>query len=115
MESTLQEFQSLTNELSRLEAVKHQIDKDFALSGLSLSENTPTWPKLIEELSSIISVIRSRNDGSWMKIVYRVDLTEKQYRFVKSLGGDSDENLAKAVILREFQKIITRERYRVES
>jgi hypothetical protein len=46
-----------------------------------------------------------------MKIVYRVDLTEKQYRFVKALGGDSDENLAKAVVLREFQKIITRERY----
>jgi hypothetical protein len=43
-----------------------------------------------------------------MKVVYRVDLTEKQYKFVQRMGGNTPENMAKAVVLREFQKVYTR-------
>jgi hypothetical protein len=43
-----------------------------------------------------------------MKIVYRVDLTEKQYKFVQNLGGSTPLNMAKAVVLREFQKVKNR-------
>lgn len=107
----LQEFQALMAEPTRLQAVKAQIEKDFGLAGFEFSADLFSWDALLAELSAGIANIRSRNAGNWMKIVYRVDLTEKQYRFVKALGGDSDENLAKAVVLREFQKIITRERY----
>jgi len=107
----LQEFQALMAEPTRLQAVRAQIEKDFGLSGFEFSSELVSWEALLEELSAGIASIRIRNAGTWMKIVYRVDLTEKQYRFVKTLGGDSDENLAKAVVLREFQKIITRERY----
>lgn len=105
------EFQALMAEPTRLQAVKAQIEKDFGLSGFEFSPELVSWDALLAELSAGIANIRSRNAGTWMKIVYRVDLTEKQYRFVKDLGGDSDDNLAKAVVLREFQKIITRERY----
>ncbi len=107
----LKEFQALMAEPTRLQAVKAQIEKDFGLSGFEFSPELVSWDALLAELSAGIANIRSRNAGTWMKIVYRVDLTEKQYRFVKDLGGDSDDNLAKAVVLREFQKIITRERY----
>lgn len=107
----LKEFQTLMAEPTRLQAVKTQIEKDFALSRFEFSPELISWDALLAELSAGIANIRSRNAGTWMKIVYRVDLTEKQYRFVKDLGGDSDDNLAKAVVLREFQKIITRERY----
>lgn len=110
-ETVLQEFQALMSESSRLVAVQAQIEKDFALSGFVFSGPLISWEGLLLELSAGIATLRNRNAAQWMKIVYRVDLTEKQYRFVKALGGDSDENLAKAVVLREFQKIITRERY----
>jgi hypothetical protein len=109
--STLREFQTLTNGLSRLERMKQQIEKDFGLAGFLFSEDISSWEALLDELAQAIKILRGRNDGTWMKVVFRVDFTEKQYRFVKELGGDSDENLAKAVILREFQKIITREQY----
>ncbi len=111
MDTDLQEFQTLLAEPLRLDAVKAQIEKDFGLSGFTFKSNISTWEALLSELSLGISKIRQGKSGDWMKIVYRVDLTEKQYRFVKTLGGDSDENLAKAVVLREFQKIISRERY----
>jgi hypothetical protein len=110
-ETVLQEFQALMCESSRLVAVQAQIEKDFALSGFVFSGPLISWEVLLLELSAGIATLRNRNAAQWMKIVYRVDLTEKQYRFVQALGGDSDENLAKAVVLREFQKIITRERY----
>jgi hypothetical protein len=46
-----------------------------------------------------------------MKVVYRVDLTEKQYKFVQRMGGSTPENMAKAVVLREFQKVYTRKHF----
>jgi len=107
----IKDFQALMAEPLRLEAVKAQIEKDFGLAGFEFTGDIITWEALIEALTKSIETIRTRNSSQWMKIVYRVDLTEKQYRFVKALGGDSHENLAKAVVLREFQKVLTRERY----
>jgi hypothetical protein len=110
--SSMIAFQSLTHESARLESVKFQIEKDFGLSGFCFSTQVHSWEELIGELTQGIQQIRDTCPSNWMKIVYRVDLTEKQYRFIQELGGDSHENLAKAVVLREFQKIVTREQYR---
>ena len=89
--------------------VIEQIEKDFGMSGFEF-QKAPYLKieQLIPELESFITQLQRDNHGKWMKIVYRVDLTEKQYKFVQSMGGNTPLNMAKAVILREFQKVKNR-------
>lgn len=89
--------------------VIEQIEKDFGMASFEF-KNAPYLKieQLIPELETIISDLQRDNHSKWMKIVYRVDLTEKQYKFVQSMGGSTPLNMAKAVILREFQKVKNR-------
>jgi len=86
-----------------------QIEKDFGMASFEF-KNAPYLKieQLIPELESIISDLQRDKHSKWMKIVYRVDLTEKQYKFVQNMGGSTPLNMAKAVILREFQKVKNR-------
>lgn len=86
-----------------------QIEKDFGMADFEFKK-APYLKieQLIPELESIISDLQRENHSKWMKIVYRVDLTEKQYKFVQNMGGSTPLNMAKAVILREFQKVKNR-------
>lgn len=98
---------SLTQEL--ILGVKDQIEKDFGLMGFTFSETKPlNLEALLPELTDCIAQLQQHHHGTWMKVVYRVDLTEKQYKFVQRMGGNTPENMAKAVVLREFQKVYTR-------
>jgi hypothetical protein len=45
-----------------------------------------------------------------MRVVNRIDLSESQYRKVKTMPGDFTENLAKASVLRAFQKVVLRKK-----
>jgi hypothetical protein len=96
-------------ELKVIQEVILQIEKDFGMAGFEFS-NAPylKLESLIPELEYIIAKLQQENHSKWMKIVYRVDLTEKQYKFVQNLGGSTPLNMAKAVILREFQKVKNR-------
>lgn len=89
--------------------VIEQIEKDFGMATFEF-QHAPyaKIEHLIPELESVISTLQRENHGKWMKIVYRVDLTEKQYKFVQNMGGNTPLNMAKAVILREFQKVKNR-------
>jgi hypothetical protein len=92
-----------------IQKVIEQIEKDFGMASFEF-ENAP-YPKiemLIPELEMAIEQLQQQNHSKWMKIVYRVDLTEKQYKFVQKMGGSTPLNMAKAVILREFQKVKNR-------
>jgi hypothetical protein len=92
-----------------LNEVKEQIEKDFGSVGFCYKNTSfQQIQDLLPELITIIQHLRAEKKVAWMRLVYRVDLTEKQYKFVKLLGGDTDENMAKAVLLREFQKVQTR-------
>lgn len=92
-----------------LMAVKDQIEKDFGLMGFTFGQELyPTLESMIPELHACIETLQTQHHSTWMKVVYRVDLTEKQYRFVQSMGGNTPENMTKAVLLREFQKVYTR-------
>ncbi len=96
-------------ELKVIQEVISQIEKDFGMVGFEFS-NAPylKLESLLPELESIIANLQQENHSKWMKIVYRVDLTEKQYKFVQNLGGSTPLNMAKAVVLREFQKVKNR-------
>ena len=98
-------------ELKVIQEVILQIEKDFGMVGFEFS-NAPylKLESLLSELESIIANLQQENHSKWMKIVYRVDLTEKQYKFAKGLHGEPAENLAKAVVLRELQKVYTRKK-----
>ena len=90
-------------------AVRDQIEKDFGLMGFTFSQSSyPTLESILEELTQCIATLQTQHHSTWMKVVYRVDLTEKQYKFVQRMGGNTPENMAKAVVLREFQKVYTR-------
>jgi len=97
-----------------LEDVKFQIEKDLGLGGFTFKSNS--YSKLenfLPELTEFVQMIRSSHHSKWMKVVYRVDLTPKQYKFVQKMGGDTDENMAKAILLRIFQKVQTRKNFKV--
>jgi hypothetical protein len=101
---------SLTQEL--ILGVKDQIEKDFGLMGFTFGLDTPlNLEDLLPELTACITQLQQHHHGTWMKVVYRVDLTEKQYKFVQRMGGSTPENMAKAVVLREFQKVYTRKHF----
>lgn len=95
-----------------IDEVVFQIEKDFGMAGFQF-EKAPYLhlEDLIDELKLKIESIKTEQPSLWMKIVYRVDLTEKQYRFVQVMGSSTPENMAKAVILREFQKVANRKNY----
>lgn len=109
MSQEISEQQAIIGSNQYTEEVQFQIEKDFGAAGFTFKKSTySTLETMIPELAAGIENIRSKANNRWMQIVYRVDLTEKQYHFVRQLGGDSSENLAKAVILRSFQKVHTR-------
>lgn len=94
-------------------AVKLQIEKDLGLCGFQYPEGFQPvdLPVLVPDLQKKIETLKDSQSGDLMKIVYRVDLTEKQFKKVSQMPGDWSENLAKAIVLREFQKIVIRNRF----
>jgi hypothetical protein len=103
------DLSELSKNLEFLEDVAFQIEKDFGMIGFEF-KNKPynSLESMITEVEDAIESIRTTQPSLWMKIVFRVDLTEKQYRFAKGLHGETSANLAKGVILREAQKVYTR-------
>ena len=91
-----------------------QIEKDLGLTGFAYENlgQPEDLPALVPQLALKISEMKSRGTGDLMKIVYRVDLTERQYQKVNMMPGDWAENLAKAIVLREFQKIVIRNKFK---
>lgn len=103
------ELAELSKNLEFLEDVAFQIEKDFGMIGFEFMQKPyNSLESMIAEVEEAIESIRTTQPSLWMKIVFRVDLTEKQYRFAKGLHGETSANLAKGVILREAQKVYTR-------
>jgi len=93
--------------------VKVQIEKDLALCGFTYSfEDVKDLTTLLPELQYKIEQLKENNSNDIMKIVYRVDLTERQYKKVSAMPGEWCENFAKAIVLREFQKVIIRNKFK---
>lgn len=94
-------------------ATKLQIEKDLGLSGFAYVhlEHPKNLPEMVPELAMKIEELKEKGSSDLMKIVYRVDLTERQYKKVSAMPGLWHENLAKAIVLREFQKIIIRKKF----
>lgn len=95
-----------------LEAVAFQVEKDFGLMGFEFHHRPyANLESMLPELEIAVDHARTKQPALWMKIVYRVDLTEKQYRFAQGMQGETSANLAKGVLLREAQKVYTRKKF----
>lgn len=92
-----------------LQEVQAQIEKDFALLDVKFLNIVPeSLPDLVEELLPYIIQARKNKPDLIMKVINRVDLTEKQMKRVQNYPGDYNENLCKGIVLREFQKLVFR-------
>lgn len=100
-----------TNEEGLLESTLIQLNKDLGISGIYL-EISPliSLQQIAECLLPHINSILINKPGMVMKIIYRIDLTEKQFKKVQLMKGDYPLNLSKAIVLRAFQKIILRKK-----
>lgn len=92
---------------------KLQIEKDLGLADFQYEGvgQPLDLPSLVPELALKIEKLRNSGSSDLMKIIYRVDLTERQYKKVSLMPGEWSENLAKAIVLREFQKIVIRKKF----
>lgn len=89
-----------------------QVEKDFALQGLSLSLKTEShvYPEIVALLAKKMEAIDLVHSGKLAAILYQIDLSEKELR--NELPETSANRLyfvlADKVIKRCFQKVLTR-------
>jgi hypothetical protein len=95
-----------------LQQVRLQIEKDLSLCNFKYSIiSINNLPQMVPELQNKIEELKQNKSSDIMKIVNRVDLTERQYQRLSAMPGDWTENFAKAIVLREFQKVIIRNKF----
>ena len=98
------------------EVVK-QLEKDFALSGVSIDWSVDIkpdkmWLDILSKLDNLL-----RNDPEALRnLLYRVDLDEKNVTssLVENEKNDFVVELAKQLVVREIQKILNRQNYRLD-
>lgn len=110
----LHELSDVNSTPEMLMQTKFQIEKDLGLAGFSYPEmaDPKDLTQLVPAVADKMEQLRSSGSSDIMKIVYRVDLTEKQYKKVCNMPGDWHLNMAKAIVLREFQKIVIRSKFK---
>ncbi len=98
-------------EIIRLTA--EQVKKDFEIFGheIKFSGNEFTaYEELKNQLAPLLLKLYQSNSSAFQSLLYRVDISEKKFR--ELIENTSKENfaeqLAEAVIQREFQKVLTR-------
>lgn len=99
-----------------LEVVRNtasQVMKDFGMSGIEInfSGNPDTaYSELLKQAQPALKNLYKGNPGSFMTLLYRIDIPEKKFREVSSQfnGEDFFNKLAEMVIEREFMKALTR-------
>lgn len=104
-----QELSSFKPDADILLATKTQLEKDVGIADFTFKEETyPNLPDMVAELQIFMADLQQKNPSALMRVVNRIDLSESQYRKVKSMPGEFTENLAKASVLRAFQKVVIR-------
>lgn len=95
-----------------LQGTRDQLAKDLSIADFTFPEKEyHDLPSIVHEVAAFFELLQTQNPAALMRAVNRVDLSESQYRKVKSMPGDFCQNLAKAAVLRAFQKVIIRKKY----
>ena len=90
------------------------VKKDFGLEeevNLEPDDHTFEWLEL--QLTRHINYLLDQDFNQLMNALYRIDIAESQIKEILSLAspGDIALNIARVIIEREKQKVITRQRY----
>jgi len=98
-------------EIIRLTA--DQIIKDFGIFGheIKFSGNELTaYEELKSQIAPLLSNLNAQNLPAFQSLLYRIDISEKKFRELLNASSKNNfsEQLAEAVIQREFQKVLTR-------
>lgn len=112
--NTLQAIYSLTTE-NLYEMLVQQILKDFQLVNIPISINENTSPEaLLEELHKTIHELIIRDYNSYLNLLYRIDISEKELKnsnFKENLDDFCKHNCY-LILKKEIQKIYFRKKYK---
>ncbi len=110
--SDFQELELHKPDAEMLQATMAQLEKDVGIADFSFAkEQYHNLPDMVAELYGFFQQLQEQQPASLMRVVNRIDLSETQYRKVKAMPGEFTENLAKAAVLRAFQKVLLRKKW----
>jgi len=91
------------------------IQKDFGLEdALQIEEETDAFNQLEDFLTQQVNHLLDHDFGRLLNALYRIDIPEHQVKELlhHSKQGEMARDIARAIIEREKQKVITRQQYR---
>ncbi len=83
-----------------------QLEKDTDVL-LTNKDSIRSFNDIYEQLLPILR-IKFKNNTEWMRVINRVDLSEKQIKNLSTFPGDYLEKITKAILMRVFQKVALR-------
>ena len=99
-----------------LEKTAAQIKKDFLEIPFDCELTDQSELKDVAfQVKSLLEPIYTNDHQKFMRVINRVDLSEKQYHNLKTIEGEFMLNVAKAVVLRELQKVLIKFTYAGEA
>ena len=94
---------------SLMDAVQFQIEKDLSLIGFEFQKaQYPHLAAMLPELVLAVEKAQQERPTLLLKAIVRVDLSQSQWQKARNMQGDLNENQAKAILLRCFQKVYSR-------
>ena len=94
-----------------------QVIRDFGMAGITIdfSGNPETaYRELVDQAQPALKKLYRENAGTFMALLYRIDVSEKQFRDLtaRATGEIFFTGLAEMIIEREFLKVLTRKLYK---
>jgi hypothetical protein len=107
----------MSKEVSQLQLAQQSfelIKKDLGLAEESLMlEEQDGFEALHQKLTTIVQYLLDKDFGRLLNAMYRIDISEHQVKDILNFGKPDQiaSELAKSIIEREKQKVITRIKY----
>lgn len=103
------------NKREILEATINQICKDFNWENnfelVALAE-TDVFANLVLKVEERLQDLIEKDFGSLMSLLYRIDVSEKRLKQELNASNENSSSvMAKLIVMRELQKVVTRMEY----
>lgn len=92
-----------------------QLEKDFALQGISLSlpEKVPPYPELLDRIAKVLDRENSAGGEALIRLLYQIDTDESTIRdlLASTPAEHTLHALADQMVRRCLDKVVTRRKY----
>ena len=107
------DIEKYRHDLEIIRLTADQIIKDFEIFGYEIKfsgNELVAYQELKNQVAPLLLELFQKKTSSFQSLLYRIDINEKSFRKLinESAKNDFAEQLADAVIQREFQKVLTR-------